>query len=211
MADRISLRPATLEDLPALNSLINKSIAHFCAGHYTKAQVDAVVVQATSGRYTDLIAKGTYFVLTANSTDAAVSSGTSTIIASGGYTPNRTVYSREPGTASTLAKDEPFNPLCDAAWVRGVYTSPSFAGRGLGRSVVKHCEASASRELGTAGMQMRFKLASTVNAVPFYLKCGYSMVGEEVVGVPHGELMRVVIMEKICIPDEESGSATKSQ
>ena len=55
-----------------------------------------------------------------------------------------------------------------SAWIRGIYVHPRYARRGLGKMIVIHCE----QEAGRAGFE-RFELASTVNAVPVYERCGY--------------------------------------
>ena len=197
-ADSVTLRPATLDDLPALRSLMSNSLEFFCDGHYTSSQISSIITQATNGRYDDLISKGTYFVLTyANHSQSPRQE--EQIVASGGWTPHRTVYSSDAGSGSTLATDEVLDPATDAAWIRGVYVRPQWAGKGLGLRVMRECEAAAHSEAGF----MRFELASTLNAVPFYTRCGYVRTSEKVVGLPEGETMVVMMMQKAVQGDGE--------
>lgn len=176
------LRPATPTDLPALNALISSSTAHFCSTAYTPSQIQAMIAQATANRYDSLICNSTYFV-------ACPADNPALIIASGGWSPRRTVYYE---WGSTTAQYEWFNPEEDPAWIRGVYVHPAYARRGLARRVVRECEAAASRAMPFT----RYTLSSTINAVPFYEACGYMVVEEHEVGVQGGETMKVNTMEK---------------
>lgn len=140
---------------------------------------------ATNGRYNDLISKSTYFVISSTQNPDH-------IIASGGWNPHRTIYSADAGSGSSLATDEVLNPETDAAWIRGIYVHPDWARKGLGIRLVRECEAAAHRDAGF----VTFELASTLNAVPLYRRCGYVEMGEEAVGLPADEKMVVVMMKK---------------
>jgi GNAT superfamily N-acetyltransferase len=60
------------------------------------------------------------------------------------------------------------DPRSDAARVRAMYTSPSFARRGLGRLVLGLCEHAAAADGFT-----RVELAATLAGEPLYRACGY--------------------------------------
>jgi len=202
ISDLFTLRPATSDDLPALGSLMSNSIGYFCDGHYTASQISGIIVQAINGRYNDLISKSTYYVLVSDNNDSQnPQQQAGAIVASGGWTPHRTIYSADAGSGSTLATDEVLDPKTDAAWIRGVYVHPDWAQRGLGMQLMRECEAAAHREAGFG----RLKLASTLNAVPFYERCGYVQTGEKEVGLPAGETMVVVMMEKELPKDGKDG------
>ncbi|KAJ9501310.1 hypothetical protein H2202_003104 [Exophiala xenobiotica] len=178
------LRPASPADLPALNALISASTTRFCSTAYTPSQIRTMIGQATANRYDSLISNSTYYV-------ACPADNPALIIASGGWSPRRTVYYAWGST--TAAEYEQFNPEEDPAWIRGVYVHPEYARRGLARRVVRECEAAASRAIPKF---TRYTLSSTMNAVPFYQACGYRAVEEHEVGVQGGETMKVSMMEK---------------
>lgn len=181
LPDHLTLRLATLSDLPALSVLMSVSITQFCSGYYTPTQVPLIVSQAVAGRYNELISRSTYFVI-------CDSHNPDHVVASAGWTPHRTVYSE---SGSSLVVDETLDPHVDAVWIRGLYVHPDYAGRRLALLLVQQCEA-AARERGFA----RFQLASSLNAVRFYQRCGYVVTEEKLVGLSTNESAAVVMMEK---------------
>lgn len=72
--------------------------------------------------------------------------------------------------------------LPDAAKVRQVAVAPECAGRGLGRAIMAECEQWAKQQ----GRNL-IVLHARRSAEPFYLRLGYSTIGEEFeeVGIPH--------------------------
>ena len=182
------LRQATFDDAGELKPLRSASVTCFCGPHYSTSAISAILASARDGRYDDLISKGTYFVLTTPDSPAR-------IVASAGWTPHRTIHSTQPGEGSKMAVNEPVDPNIDAAWIRGMYVHPDYARRGLAARLVRECEANAAE----AGF-VRFQLSATVNAVRLYERCGYIKMregdGVEMVGLPDGEMMAVVYMEK---------------
>jgi predicted GNAT family N-acyltransferase len=72
--------------------------------------------------------------------------------------------------------------LPDAAKVRQVAVAPECAGQGLGRAIMAECEQWAKQR----GRDL-IVLHARRSAEPFYLRLGYSMIGEEFeeVGIPH--------------------------
>ena len=79
------------------------------------------------------------------------------------------------------------------AWIRGIYVHPRYTMRGLGKMIVAHCEQEARK----AGYE-RFELASTVNAVPVYERCGYKAWETRTIemGTASGIEMDMVMMRK---------------
>ena len=177
------LRPATVADLPSLNNLISLSIEQFCSKNYTLAQTDAIIHQATAGRYDYLITQSTYFVISNISNPEQIA-------ACGGWTPHRTIYSSNGGSKTAIGESS--DPQVDPAWIRGVYVHPESARKGFGKWIMRACEEAAWREGGFD----KFELASTTNAVRLYEACGYRVTSGKLTGLPGGEIMEVVMMHK---------------
>jgi ribosomal protein S18 acetylase RimI-like enzyme len=98
------------------------------------------------------------------------------------------------------------DPLHDRASIRAIFTSPSFARRGLGTMMMRHCEARAAEgNEETAGFE-RLEMGATLSGVALYERCGYVRSGrEDVVECPNGEGIRVVHMTKDLDEGAEEG------
>ncbi|KIW21461.1 hypothetical protein PV08_02041 [Exophiala spinifera] len=176
------LRPATAADRPALDALFTSAITQLCRNDYSPLQVSTMVSQATAGRYDLLISKSTYYVV-------HPADDPSHLVASGGWWPQRTIYTDE---GSETAQYEKFDPRETPAWIRGIYVHPDYVRRGLGFRIVQECEAAASRFMPFT----TYMLGSTVNAIPLYKACGYRVIEEHDVSVTDGEMMKIAMMEK---------------
>ncbi len=83
----------------------------------------------------------------------------------------------------------------DNGQVDAIFVRPEMMGRGIGKRLVAFCE-----ELGRRAGLTRLKLDSTLNAAPFYRRCGF--VGD-VIGVyrsPRGIVLDCIPMTK-CLED----------
>jgi GNAT superfamily N-acetyltransferase len=177
-ADVLTLRLATLDDVPMLRDLIALSAERLSVGHYTAAQV-AGALEGTFGVDTQLIADGTYFVAERGGEVAGC----------GGWSRRATLFGADslPGRVNDL-----LDPSTQAAKIRAFFIHPNHARHGVGRALLEHSEAAARLD----GFRM-MELMSTMPGIAFYEAHGY--VG----GVPiehplsSGETLRLVPMRKV--------------
>jgi GNAT superfamily N-acetyltransferase len=172
------LRPATLEDEPALRELIARSIRELGAGDYSPAQIEGAL-QGAFGVDTALIRDGTYFVTVTEAGE---------IVACGGWSRRRTLF----GSDARSGRDESWlDPHTEAARIRAFFVHPAHARRGLGRVILERCEAEAR----AAGFSV-FALMATLPGVRLYERCGY-VAGPDILHPLGGGLsIRFVPMSK---------------
>jgi putative acetyltransferase len=77
------------------------------------------------------------------------------------------------------------------AELNALYVAPSDGGRGVGSALLKAAEGLAAE----AGLQ-RITLKSTLNAVTFYERAGYSQLGPTVHALPTAQKLPCVLMAK---------------
>lgn len=146
-------RLATRDDLPVLCELMDAAISELQRGFLDDAQIEAS--RTIMGIDTQLIDDGTYFVVEAHGEIAGC----------GGWSRRATLY----GNNDTFGRDSHLlDPEVDAARVRAMYTSPSFARRGIGRLILTLCEAAAAAE----GFR-RLELMATMSGEPLYAAYGF--------------------------------------
>jgi GNAT superfamily N-acetyltransferase len=149
------LRPANLDDEPALRALIARSIRQLGAADYSAAQIEAAL-QGAFGVDTTIIRDGTYFVVVDDE---------ATLVACGGWSRRRTLF----GSDTRAERDESWlDPRTDAARIRAFFVDPAHARRGLGRAILERSEAEA-RAAGFAALE----LMATLPGVRLYERCGY--------------------------------------
>jgi GNAT superfamily N-acetyltransferase len=172
------LRKATLDDQPALQQLIARSIRALGAGDYSQEQIDAAL-RGAFGVDSGLIRDGTYFVVVTD---------TGAIAACGGWSRRRTLF----GSDEHADRDESnLDPRTDAAKIRAFFVDPAHARRGIGRALLERSETEAKSE----GFSV-FELMATLPGVRLYEKCGYE-AGESVAYLlPGGLTIRFVPMTK---------------
>jgi GNAT superfamily N-acetyltransferase len=153
----MTVRFATIADLPALQELIELSARHLSVGFYTPAQIDAAV-KYVFGVDTQLIADGTYYVIP----------GAAGPVAAGGWSARRTLYG---GDQMKSADDPKLDPARDAARIRAFFVHPDWARRGLARQIYYECEQAAY----AAGFR-RFELMATLPGEPLYRALGFTPV-----------------------------------
>jgi GNAT superfamily N-acetyltransferase len=148
------LRPATLADKPALETLIARSARELSAADYTPEQIEGAL-RGAFGVDTQLIHDGTYFV--------AESDGK--LVGCGGWSKRRTLF----GSDSRAERDaNELDPRSDAAKVRAFFVDPDCARQGIGRALLDRCEAEAQEHGFT-----RFELMGTLPGVRLYQAYGY--------------------------------------
>ena len=150
-------RLATDADVPALEALIPLSVRELQSAHYSSAQMDAAL-GPVFGVDRQLIRDATYFVVE----DAGL------IVGCGGWSKRKTLYGGDRGRAG---EDPKLNPQIDPARIRAFFVHPNWARRGIGRSILLHCEAAAVK----AGFR-RAELVATLAGEPLYARFGYTVV-----------------------------------
>jgi GNAT superfamily N-acetyltransferase len=146
-------RLARRDDIAALNPLMAAAIRELLPAFLSPQAVEASF--DVMGLDTQLIDDGTYFVI----------EHAGTIAGCGGWSRRATLFGGDHAAKRDAAL---LDPRADAARVRAMYTSPSFARRGVGRMTLALCEQAAA----TAGFA-RVELAATMAGEPLYRACGY--------------------------------------
>jgi GNAT superfamily N-acetyltransferase len=175
----VSLRLATLADIPALHPLMNAAIRELLRPYLKPEEVEASF--EIMGMDTQLITDGTYFV--------AMIDGE--IAGCGGWSRRATLFGGDHSTGRDAAR---LNPEINAARVRAMYTSPAFTRRGVGRAILDACEKAARAE----GFS-RVELVATMAGHPLYAACGYAPI----------EAMTSVTSKGIEIPLMRMGKSIK--
>jgi len=149
------IRVATLEDRPALETLIARSARALGAPDYTPEQIEGALAGAF-GVDTQLIHDGTYFVIEQGGAMAAC----------GGWSRRPTLFG---GDTRAQGRDgSMLDPRVDAAKIRAFFVDPDHARQGLGGMLLEHCEAAAI-EQGFVNLE----LMATLPGERLYAKHGY--------------------------------------
>jgi GNAT superfamily N-acetyltransferase len=177
----ISIRLASLDDIPQLQGLIAESVRALSANYYSEEQIDSAL-RYIFGVDTQLINDRTYFV--AETTEAP-----GTIVGAGGWSKRETLYG---GDQRKAQKPDPLlDPSKDAARVRAFYVSPQWSRRGIGRMILMACEEAVWK----AGFK-RIELMSTLPGEPLYAAMGYKQIAPAEMNMPDGQSIGGFVMEK---------------
>jgi GNAT superfamily N-acetyltransferase len=160
-----------------LEKLIPLSVHGLQAAHYSPAQMDAAL-GPVFGVDRQLIRDGTYFVVE----DAGA------IVGCGGWSKRKTLYG---GDRDRAGEDAELNPQLDAARVRAFFVHPHWARRGIGRSILLHCEDAAVQ----AGFH-RAELVATLAGKLLYARFGYTVIERYEAPMTEGLSLPVVRMAK---------------
>jgi GNAT superfamily N-acetyltransferase len=172
------LRLATPADVPALRRLIGDSVRGLSAGYYTEPQVESAL-RHVFGPDSQLIADGTYYVMT---------EGAGELVAAGGWGRRRTLH----GGDQTKAADDPLlDPAVDAGRIRAFFVHPAWARRGLGRQLYERCAADAY----AAGFRA-LELMATLPGEPLYRALGFEPQDRSVANLPDGQSLEIVRMTR---------------
>ena len=169
-------------DIPALRNLIEQSVRRLQAEDYSERQIEGALGHAL-GLDTQLVDDQTYFV--AEVTDAA---GRAHIVGCGGWSNRKTLFGSDGGP--NREKDL-LDPRTDAAKIRAIFVHPDWARRGIGSSILKHCE-----EVARAAGFTKLEMGSTLTGVPLYRLKGYTEQEHIDIPLPNGEALPVVKMTK---------------
>ncbi|GGY05083.1 GNAT family N-acetyltransferase [Massilia dura] len=173
----LTLRPATQDDIPALEALIARSGIALSRGFYTEEQARAIT-RHVFGVDTQLVRDGTYFVIERGGTP----------LACGGWSKRATLFGADRMKA---AADPLLDPATEAGRIRAFFVDPSMPRQGLGTMLIRHCEAEAARAGFTA-----LEMAATMPGVPLYRSAGYETTGEIELDLPGGIKVPLARMRK---------------
>ncbi|KAL6710861.1 hypothetical protein ACN47E_007918 [Coniothyrium glycines] len=184
-----TFRAATMDDIPALQTMIGDSLRALGKGYYTDAELDGSIGYLF-GPDSVLILDQTYYIL------HPVSSP-STIYACGGWSFRKTLYGGD-SAPSRLRMPAKRDPTTDRASIRAIFTAPQYARRGLGTMMMRYCEArAAAGKPGETDGFSRLEMGATLSGVQLYERCGYVRSGrEDVVQCPNGEGIKILHMIK---------------
>jgi len=172
-----TLRPATVDDIPALTALIPVSARALSAGYYTSREIESAITHIF-GVDSQLIADGTYFVAVEGDR----------IVGCGGWSKRATLYG---GDQMKAAADPLLDPARDAARIRAFFVDPARARQGIGRAIIERCEV-AAREAGFT----RMELGATAPGESLYVALGYVVTERTVVPMPDGVALPIAHMAK---------------
>lgn len=171
----VQIRPASSGDRRAIERLAEIATRDLLEPFLTKEQL------AETSAFTPLdpwlLEDGTYFIAEIDGR----------IVASGGWS-HRAPMIHDPNAAVQM----PENPTGGTARIRAMYTDPTHARMGLGRTVLSVCEVSAR----LAGHQ-HFELIATPVGELMYLACGYERTELLKLDTPGGVAIQVARMQKI--------------
>jgi GNAT superfamily N-acetyltransferase len=186
--ERILVRCATLGDVPALRTLIDRSVRGLQSQDYTAGQIEQALA-TVYGVDTQLIEDGTYYVAEPAPPDlTAGGAPESTLIGCGGWSKRRTLFG---GDQFARREDTLLDPRHDAAKIRAFFVDPDWARRGIGTLILDACERAAFG----AGFA-RLEMGATLTGVPFYRARGYTESDHFAVSLPLGESLMIVRMQK---------------
>lgn len=173
----LQIRTARMDEIPALEQLIARSVRVLSVGYYSTRQVELALIHVF-GVDSQLIADGTYFAVEADGQLAAC----------GGWSKRRTLYG---GDQMKAGADNLLDPRTEAARIRAFFVDPTFARRGIGKQLIEACEAAAR----AAGFT-RLEMGATLPGEPLYAAVGYHTVEHLAVPLPEGETLPIIRMEK---------------
>ena len=171
------LRAATLDDVPALDALIDASVRGLSTAHYSAAQIDGAL-RHVFGVDTQLVRDGTYYLIEVDGACAAC----------GGWSRRRTLYG---GDQHKAADDPLLDPLTEPARIRAFFVHPGWARRGLGRLLFDACHA-AARDAGFGALE----LMATLPGQPLYASLGFAPLERVDVAMPNGLQLPCIRMRR---------------
>jgi N-acetylglutamate synthase-like GNAT family acetyltransferase len=170
-------RLAREQDIQALEVLIPVSVRTLQAPHYSAAQIEAAL-GPVFGVDRQRIRDGTYFVV---EHDAE-------IIGCGGWSKRQSLYGSD---RDRRESDPELDPERDAARVRAFFVHPTWARRGIGRSIMTACE----RAIIGAGFRT-VNIVATLAGEPLYASFGYEVVERYEITMTGALTLPVVRMTK---------------
>ena len=156
-----------------LEELIRLSSRTLQAAFYSAEQIEAALgpIFAVDQQ---LIRDGTYFVVEREGT----------IVGCGGWSKRKAFYG---GDSGPRIEEPVLDPHFDAARIRAFFVHPSWARRGIGRTILVACE----KAIQTAQF-LKADLVATLAGEPLYAAAGYAV--EERYGIPIGNELSLPVV-----------------
>jgi len=107
----------------------------------------------------------------------------------GGWSRRQTLYGGDQHKAAT---DPLLDPTRDDGRIRAFFVHPAWARRGVGRAIIRVCEAAA----GAAGFRS-LALAATLPGEPLYRALGYTAGARSFIHFPDGEQLAIIQLHKL--------------
>ena len=167
-----------MQDVPALQQLIQESVKALGAEHYSEQQIASALTHVF-GVDSQLIEDGTYFVAQVDGK----------LVGSGGWSKRKTLFGGD--QAKSDSTDPLLDPHTEAARIRAFYIHPRWSRRGIGTRILESCEA-AARQAGFS----RVELVATLPGEPLYLARGYEKAEAMQIETPDGEALPAFRMTK---------------
>jgi GNAT superfamily N-acetyltransferase len=176
----ISLRKATLADVPQIEALIARSARALSTLDYRPSQVEGAL-QGAFGVDTQLLADETYFVAEAGPQ----------IVGCGGWSYRSTLFG---GDAHARRDATRLDPKTQAAKIRAFFVDPAQARRGIGSMLLERCEREAQAQ-GYAAVE----LMATLPGVRLYGARGYLRSAPVYFDLGNGESIEFIPMRKVLV------------
>jgi GNAT superfamily N-acetyltransferase len=173
----VSLRKATLADIPALSALIARSARGLSSEDYRPAQVEGAL-RGAFGVDSQLLHDETYFVAEENGD----------MVGCGGWSFRSTLFG---GDARAERDASLLDPLTQSAKIRAFFVDPAHARRGIGTLLLERCE----QEARVHGFS-RVELMATLPGVKLYAARGYVGAQQVRYDVGSGESIEFLPMHK---------------
>ncbi len=173
----ISIRVATMEDIPALHELIPQSARGLSQGYYTPQQIESAI-KYIFGVDTQLIADETYYIAEAEGQ----------VVGCGGWSKRKTLYG---GDQMKAEQDPLLDPKEDAGRIRAFFIHPDWARKGIGRRIIEACEEAAKADGFT-----RMELGATLPGEPLYAAMGYEVTDRFDISMGDGTTLPCAHMNK---------------
>jgi GNAT superfamily N-acetyltransferase len=178
-----SLRPALLDDVPAIQALIARSARGLSKDDYRPEQVEGAL-RGAFGVDTQLLKDRTYFVVE----DAG------TFVACGGWSFRATLFG---GDARAGRDASVIDPKTHPAKIRAFFVDPEHARRGIGTLLLNRCEDEAKKH-GYSSVE----LMATLPGVKLYAARGYVGLPMVHFDVGGGESIEFIPMRKSLLPPQ---------
>jgi len=179
-----ALRLAHADDIPKLETLIERSVRELQSPYYSSAQMDGAL-GTVFGVDRQLVRDHTYFVVEQKGA----------LVACGGWSKRASLFGSD---TARMKEDALLDPHSQAARIRAFFVHPQAARRGLGRAILLACE-----EAIRAARFHQIELVATLAGVDFYRAFGYNTGERYEVPLANGLSLPVVPMTKNLIASDE--------
>ncbi len=152
-----SIRLATRDDIPQMDTLIPSSSFKLQSEFYQPGQIKAAL-GPVFGVDEQLIEDGTYFVATIDCK----------IVGCGGWSFRLSQFGGSHGRKRPTTR---LDPKTDAAKIRAFFVDPAFARKGIGTALMNACESAIVRE----GFS-RIEITATLAGEKLYTRFGYRLI-----------------------------------